>query len=74
MSKNFIPSEIQCFWCNGRMERGTTFSSTSINHVSYFCKDCGAVSHFAVNNIRHIDSISVEYFTKEPPEEVKQDE
>lgn len=61
--KTFIPAEIQCFWCNGTMRRGTNFSSFSINHVTYFCDDCGAVSHFAMNHKCKISSIEVEYKT-----------
>ncbi len=59
----FIPTDMQCFWCGGKMERGTIFSSFSINHVTYFCKDCGAVSHFAMNHKCKISSIEVEYKT-----------
>ena len=65
----FIPSDIQCFWCNGRMERGTNFSSFSINHVTYFCRDCGAVSHFAMNHKCKINSIEVEYKTTDKPDD-----
>ena len=65
---HFIPMYIQCFWCNGKMERGTTFSGPTLNHVTYFCKDCGAVSHFAMNYEKRISSIEVEYKSdqKEP--------
>lgn len=66
----YIPREIECFWCGKRMIRGTVFSSSSINHVSYFCEECGAVSHFAVHNNKKISSIEVEYkATKEGDEE-----
>ena len=50
----YIPREIECFWCGKRMIRGTTFSGPLINHVSYFCKECGAVSHFAVHEVKKI--------------------
>ncbi len=36
----FIPLDIQCFWCNGKMDRGTTITGT-LNCVTYFCKQCG---------------------------------
>ena len=66
----FIPNDLQCFWCNGWMKRGTAHSGI-IDHVTYFCKDCGAVAHFAVNHEKRIDAIEVEYKTtqKEPPQE-----
>ena len=38
-----------------------------------FCKDCGAVSHFAVNHKFPIDSISVEYLTTKKPGEEHDD-
>ena len=59
----YIPSEIECIWCGGRMRRGTAFSSPSINHVTYFCVSCGAVVHFAVNHKKKISGIEVEYKT-----------
>lgn len=62
----FIPLEIQCFWCNGQMERVTLYSGT-LNCVTYFCKQCGGVSHFAVNDKQKITSIEVEY--KSPDKE-----
>lgn len=64
----YIPNDIQCFWCNGKMKRGTAFSSFSINHVSYFCEECGAVSHFAMNHKQKISAIEVEYKSKESGE------
>ena len=57
----FIPLDIQCFWCNGQMERGTVISSGTLSCVTYFCKQCGGVSHFAVNDKQKISSIEVEY-------------
>lgn len=67
----FIPNDIQCFWCGGHMKRGTCFSSFTINHVTYFCEDCGAVSHFAVNHERTISSVEVMYKTNsEKPDKV----
>ena len=63
----FIPLEIQCFWCNGQMERGTVHSGT-LNCVTYFCNRCGGVSHFAVNDKQKITSIEVEY--KSPDKEI----
>jgi hypothetical protein len=65
-ANTFIPEDIKCFWCNGRMERGTYFTSPSINHITYFCRSCGAVSHFAVNHKCKISSIEVEYKTTNP--------
>lgn len=56
-----IPREIECFWCGKRMLRGTAFSGTSINHVSYFCESCGAFSHFAVNDKKKICGFEIEY-------------
>lgn len=68
---SFIPNDIQCFWCGGHMKRGTCFSSFTINHVTYFCEDCGAVSHFAVNHERTISSVEVMYKTNsEKPDKV----
>lgn len=61
----FVPTDMQCFFCGGRATRGTYFSGSTINHVSYFCKDCGAVMHFAVNEKKKIDAIEVEYKTKD---------
>lgn len=56
----FIPLEIQCFWCNGQMERRMLTFDT-ITCVTYFCKQCGGVSHFAVDEKQKIKSIKVEY-------------
>lgn len=56
----FIPLDIQCFWCNGHMERGIT-TYGELNCVTYFCKRCGGVSHFAVNDRQKISSIEVKY-------------
>lgn len=64
----FIPLDIQCFWCNSQMERGTVMSETvmsgTISCVTYFCKRCGGVSHFAVNDEQKISSIEVKYKSK----------
>ena len=49
------------------MKRGTSSMGGRIETVTYFCKDCGAVSHFARNEKQKIDSIEVEYKSKEPP-------
>lgn len=65
MRHTFIPNEIQCFWCNGEMKVGTLFTGSSTNHVSYFCKRCGAVSHFAMIEKRKITAIEVEYKSDE---------
>lgn len=64
----FVPLDMQCFWCNGRMRRGTAYSGSVIEHVTYFCKDCGAVAHFAVNHKKRIDLIEVEYKTTQKGE------
>ena len=56
----YIPLDIQCFWCNGQMKRGTAISG-ELNCVTYFCKRCGGVSHFAVNDKQKISCIEVEY-------------
>jgi len=56
----FIPLDVQCFWCNGQMDRGTVISG-ALNCVTYFCKRCGGVAHFAVNDKQKISSIEVEY-------------
>lgn len=61
----FIPSDIQCFWCNGWMKRGTVHSGT-IDHVTYICRECGGVAHFAVNHKQKITAIEVEYKSDEP--------
>ena len=57
----FIPQDIQCFWCNGRMKSGLVHLGSSIEDVTYFCESCGAVSHFAVCDKRRIKSIEVTY-------------
>lgn len=62
----FIPLDIQCFWCNGHMKRGTCHTGTAIENVTYFCEDCGAVSHFAVSDRVKISSIEVEYKASKP--------
>lgn len=62
----FIPLDIQCFWCNGHMKRGTCRTGTAIENVTYFCEECGAVSHFAVSDRVKISSIEVEYKASEP--------
>ena len=64
--KTFIPLDIQCFWCNGHMKRGTCRTGFGIDTVTYFCEDCGAVSHFAVSDRVKISSIEVEYKASEP--------
>lgn len=63
----FIPEDIKCFWCNGWAKRGTSSMGGRVETVTYFCKDCGAISHFARNEKQKIDSIEVEYKSKEPP-------
>ena len=73
MSKTYIPLNIQCFWCNGQMKRGVSHSGSDFEHATYFCQDCGAVSHFAVNHKVPIDSISVEYLTTKKPGEEHDD-
>ena len=50
------------------MRRGTAYSGGVIEHVTYFCKDCGAVAHFAVNHKKRIDLIEVEYKTTQKEE------
>lgn len=64
--KTFIPLDIQCFWCNGHMKRGTCRTDSSIETATYFCEDCGAVSHFAVSDKQRISSIAVEYKSVDP--------
>ena len=64
--KTFIPLDIQCFWCNGHMKRGTCCTGSGIEHVTYFCEGCGAVSHFAVSDKQRISSIEVEYKSVDP--------
>lgn len=50
MNINYIPSDIKCFWCNGHMrEKGATKMGAGINHISYFCDQCGGIAHFAVD-------------------------
>ena len=65
--RTFIPHGIQCFWCNGHMKSGTVYTGSALNHVTYFCEDCGAVSHFAVNDKQRISSIEVEYRSQDRP-------
>ena len=64
--KTFIPNEIQCFWCNGHMKIGTCRTGSGIENVTYFCEDCGAVSHFAASDRWKISAIEVEYKASEP--------
>ena len=66
MMHTFIPNEIQCYWCNGQMNRGIAYSGTRLEHVTYFCRECGGVAHFAVNHEQKITSIEVEYKSNEP--------
>lgn len=63
----FIPRDTQCFWCNGHMKIGTCRTGPGIEHVTYFCAECGAVSHFAVSDKQKISSIEVEYKSSDPP-------
>lgn len=56
------------------MKRGTNYTSTTINCVTYFCEDCGAVSHFAVNHKQKISSIEVEYKSHDMRKGTGQDE
>lgn len=61
---NYIPSDIKCFWCNGHMkERGVTKTGAGINHITYFCSDCGGIAHFAVDIERNskIESFEIKY-------------
>lgn len=48
MNRLYVPADIQCFWCNGHMQqKGTTCMGSGLNYISYFCKDCGGIAHFA---------------------------
>jgi len=50
---NYIPSDIKCFWCNSHMrEKGVTAMGSDINHITYFCDQCGGIAHFAVDTER----------------------
>ena len=62
----FIPNDIQCFWCNGHMKIGTCRIGSGVENVTYFCEECGAVSHFAVSDRGKISTIEVEYKASEP--------
>ena len=64
--KTFIPLDIQCFWCNGHMKIGASGAGSGVENVTYFCEECGAVSHFAVSDRVKISSIEVEYKGSEP--------
>jgi len=66
MMHTFIPNEIQCYWCNGQMNRGIAYSGSGLNHVTYFCRECGGVAHFAVNHEQKITAIDVEYKSSKP--------
>jgi len=64
MNSNYIPSDIKCFWCNGHMrERGATAMGAGVNHITYFCDDCGGIAHFAVDTERNskIKSFEIKY-------------
>ena len=65
----YIPLDIQCFWCNGEAKRGTASTSPYINSVTYFCKNCGSVAHFAVNHKQKICAIEVDYKSSERGEQ-----
>ena len=69
----FVPSDMQCFWCNGRAtEKGVTKMGSGVNHVTYWCRDCGGVMHFAINDENRIKSFDVKYhFEKEEAEDAK---
>ena len=61
---NYIPSDIKCFWCNGHMrENGVTAMGSGINHITYFCADCGGIAHFVVDTERgsKIKSFEIKY-------------
>ena len=58
----FIPREMQCFWCNGKMEeKGVTKMGSGDNYVTYWCEDCGGVAHFCINSENPIKSFTVKY-------------
>lgn len=59
---NYIPPTIKCFWCNGEMTiGGPTCMGSGLNCVSYFCKDCGGIAHFAQNDYVPIKSFTIKY-------------
>ena len=62
MILTFQPSEIQCYWCNGRMKVGGVIKSGGgINYISYFCKNCGGIAHFARHDDKKIKGFDVQY-------------
>ena len=51
----------ECMWCGGTMKRGTCFMGGRIEHVAYFCQDCGSVAHFGRDKEKKITGIEVSY-------------
>jgi hypothetical protein len=50
VARRFAMLSGECFWCNGHMhERGITKIGAGINHITYFCIDCGGIAHFAID-------------------------
>ena len=70
MNRLYVPADIQCFWCNGHMqEKGATCMGSGLNCVSYFCKDCGGIAHFARHDDRTIKTFTIGYDMSEKPKE-----
>jgi len=67
MNRLYVPADIQCFWCNGHMrQKGVTCMGSGLNCVSYFCKDCGGIAHFARHDNKYIEDFTTKYnFTEE---------
>lgn len=62
MTRTFQPSDIQCYYCNGQMKVGGVIKSGSgLNYISYFCKDCGGIAHFARYDNKKIKGFDVKY-------------
>ena len=56
-----IPNIMLCPWCGNTMIRkGPTYSGSSINSFTLWCK-CGGIAHFAKVTNKHIDYFEIKY-------------
>ena len=38
---------------------------SGLNYISYFCKDCGGIAHFARHDNRNIETFTINYYMGE---------